>query len=609
MERNGHQNEDDRVVKRRDFMKLSGILGLTSILIPACSPDPTEQTTEIAPTDIPTRIPTTMPSPERSMTPSPTPVDEGYEITLDMIKAAEKIADIELTVEERLDVLAGVNQNLDYYRDLRKRNITDDVNPSMIFNPIPPGMSLSTEKKPIRFSRMEVGRPDALDDVAFYSILELAHLIQTRQVTSMELTRMYLNRLKKYNERFKFYVTLTEELAMDQAARMDEEILEGKYRGPLHGIPYGIKDLFSVSGYPTTWGAEPFKDQIIDRNATVFTKLEEAGAVLLAKLATGELATGDQWFGGQTRNAWDPSSGAGGSSAGPGSATAAGCVGFSIGTETNGSMVSPCSVNGVTGLRPTFGRVSRNGAMTISWSFDKVTPMCRTVEDCAVVFDAIYGPDGKDNSIVDLPFNWEPDLDIRNLRIGYHTKFIEHELIDSPTGGWALSFRRAEQEAVRNVVRFFEDRGFDLFPLDFELPHGGESFILVVESAASFDRFFRNRGDQFDQLKYSNWKHHFKRYRFTPAVEYIQATRYRSMIMEAMDQALKDVDVYIEVTYSTVWSTNNTGHPLVVVPCGFYEGRPLSVSFVGKLFQEAELLALAKSFQDATNYHRMHPEL
>ena len=524
-----------------------------------------------------------------------------------MIKAAEKIIDIELTDKERRGILEGVNENLEFYRDIREKRMDDAVFPSIVFNPIPPGMTFSREKKPFRYSDIDVELPERIEDVAFHSVLQLAKLIRTGQITSTELTEMYLSRLKRYNPTLEFVVSFTKELALEQARRADEEIQAGNYRGPLHGIPYGIKDLFSVKGYKTTWGAEPFKDQTIERDASVVEKLEEAGAVLVAKLATGALASGDHWFGGFTRNPWNPKWGAGGSSAGPASATAAGCVGFSVGTETNGSMVSPCDACGVTGLRPTFGRVSRYGVMTISWSFDKVTPICRTVEDCAVVFNAIYGPDGKDNTIIDLPFNWDPDLDIRKLNIGYHTRFFEKELMGNPTLKRDIDFRKAIREESKKVLNFFRELGFDLVPLDFEMPHSGEGFILETEAAAAFDEFTRSNLD--DLMQDDKWPNYFRRYRFVPAVEYIQATRYRSLIIEEMNNVLKDVDVYIEITWSNNWSTNSTGHPIVAVPIGFIGQRPISITFVGKLFGEAETLAVAKAFQDATNHHLMHPGL
>jgi Asp-tRNA(Asn)/Glu-tRNA(Gln) amidotransferase A subunit family amidase len=607
-----NERTKESTLSRRDFTKLCAALALSSALSSACAPSPTPTSTLTAtstatpsstPTAPPTLTPTALPSP----TPTTTPA-EG-EITVEMIAAAEKIFGLELTDKERDEIIQGLTEHRDEYLLLRELEMDDTVVPSMVFNPIPPGMTFERDKKPFRYSNVQVQTPENIEDVAFYSVLQLAKLIQTRQITSLELTKMYLARLKRYNPTLLFVVNLTEELAIEQARKADEEIQAGNCRGPLHGIPYGIKDLFSVKGYPTTWGAEPFINRIIDRDASVVEKLEQAGAVLVAKLATGRLASGDQWFRGMTRNPWNPEWNAGGSSAGPGSATAAGCVGFSVGTESAGSMISPCDACGVSGLRPTFGRVSRYGVMTTGWSWDKVAPMCRTVEDCAVVFNAIYGPDGRDNTIIDLPFNWDPDFDIRNLRIGYRRKFFEGELMDGDP-----VFRRAVRAESLKVLDLFRESGFDLKPLDFDhLLHPYSRSVgcmMMAENGAANDSRFR--GDQmewFNQLD-SSWPRYWKESRFIPAVEYLQASRCRSLVIAEMAQVMKDIDVYIEITWTSQWDTNMSGHPMVVVPCGFLsQGRPASISFVGQLFGEAELLAVAKWYQDTTGFHLLHPEL
>jgi Asp-tRNA(Asn)/Glu-tRNA(Gln) amidotransferase A subunit family amidase len=526
-----------------------------------------------------------------------------------MIAAAEKIFSIELTDKERREIIEGLIEYREIYEGAREFTLDDTVVPAMVFNPIPPGMTFSREKEPFKYSDVQVQRPEDIEDVAFYSVPQLAKLVRTRQVTSTELTVMYLERLKRYNPTLFFAVTITEELALEQAARADEEIQAGNYRGPLHGIPYGIKDLFSVKGYPTTWGAELFKDRIIDQDASVVEKLEKAGAVLVAKLTTGTLASGDRWFGGLTRNPWNPEWNAGGSSAGPGSATAAGCVGFSVGTESAGSMISPCDACGVSGLRPTFGRVSRHGVMTTGWSWDKVAPMCRSIEGCAIVFNAIVGPDEKDNTIIDLPFNWDPDFDIRNLRIGYRTKFFEGELMDGER-----EFREAVRAESLKVLDLFRESGFELEPLDFDFQDHPYSravgtMMMGENGAANDNRFRGDLMDLFDELE-SNWPRYWKESRFIPAVEYLQASRCRSWVIAEMKKAMQDIDVYVEITWTSQWDTNMTGHPMVVVPCGFLNfGRPISISFVGKLFGEAELLAVAKWYQDATDFHLKHPEL
>lgn len=569
---NTSENTEKKDFNRRKFLEYFAALGISSAILPSCA---------------------------RRTFP------EENELTVEMIKAAEKLMGITLTEKERKDILKGLNKNLKIYKLLREMKIDAEIPPSFVFNPISAGMTFSREKKPVKFSEVDIKRPNKIEDAAFFSVLQFAQLIQTGQITSMELTKMYLSRLKRYNSKLKFAVNFTEDLALKQAKRADEEIQAGKYRGHLHGIPYGLKDLFSVKGYPTTWGTKVFKDRIINCNASVYQKLEEAGAVLLAKLSTGTLASGNSWFGGVTKNPWNPRAGSGGSSAGPGSATAAGCVGFSIGTETNGSMVSPCDECGVTGLRPTFGRVSRYGAMTTSWSFDKVAPICRTVEDCAVVFNVIYGPDGKDNSIIDLPFNWNPDeFDIRKLKIGYHTKFFEKELMKRDD-----NYAKAIRSENRKVLDFFREQNIYLIPLDFEIPlTKGADIIMETESSAAADEFSRGKLD--DLVKDQKWPRYYRQFRFVPSVEYIQSSRYRYMIMEEWRQAFKDIDVMIEITWSNNWTTNLTGHPIVVVPCGFIsKNRPTSVTFVGKLFGEAELLAVAKTFQDATGYHLKQPDI
>lgn len=584
---------------RRRFLKLLAAFS-ASAAVSACSPTPTPLPTKTPVPPTATFLPTSTATP--TVPPSLTPTPDTGEITLEMIAAAERIFGIELTEWERKRILEGLKENLEAYQGLREQGIDYTVMPCMAFNPIPPGMTFSREEKPVRFSQVDVEAPDQIEDVAYFSVLQLAELLRTRQVTSTQLTEMYLSRLKRYDPQLEFVVTMTEELALEQARRADEEIQAGRYRGPLHGIPYGIKDLFAVKGYPTTWGAEPFKDRVIDLDASVARKLEEAGAVLLAKLTTGTLATGDHWFGGYTRNPWNPKGGAGGSSAGPGAATAAGCVGFSIGTETNGSMISPCAACGVTGLRPTFGRISRHGCMTVSWSFDKVTPICRTVEDCAVVFDAIYGPDETDNTVIDLPFNWDPDRDIRDLRIGYRTMFFEGPLMPGDAG-----HNSAVRRENLKVLDFFREQGFDLVPLDFDVnPSGAVGLTMMCENAAAADEMFRSNQD--DLFKDQKWPDYWRTHRFVPAVEYLQAARARSLAIEELNKALEEIDVYIEVTWTSCWLTNVTGHPLVVVPCGFIGATPVSVSFVGKLFGEAELLAVAKAYQDGTGFHLVHPD-
>ena len=353
---------------------------------------------------------------------------EKKKIDKEILQNAEKIAGLEFTDEERDLMLDGLDNLLESYEKLREIPLDNSVAPAIQFNPVPVGFECSRKVKPFNAGKVKTPEvPSNLEKLAFLPVTHLSKLIEERKVSSVDLTKMYIGRLKKYDPKLKCVITLTEDLALRQAKKADEEIASGKYRGRLHGIPWGAKDLLAVRGYKTTWGAMPYKDQVIDMDATVVQRLEEAGAVLVAKLTLGALAMGDWWYGGQTKNPWNTEQGSSGSSAGPGSATAAGLVGFGIGTETWGSIVSPSTRNGVTGLRPTFGRVSRYGAMALSWTMDKIGPMCRSVEDCALVFNAIYGPDGRDQTVLDYPFNWDADLDIKKLRIGYYKSAFEAE--------------------------------------------------------------------------------------------------------------------------------------------------------------------------------------
>jgi Asp-tRNA(Asn)/Glu-tRNA(Gln) amidotransferase A subunit family amidase len=446
--------------------------------------------------------------------------------------------------------------------------------------------------------------PSDLEELAFWPITHLSQLIESRRVSSRDLTEMYLSRLKKYGQKLECVITLTEELALEQARRADEEIAAGEYRGPLHGIPWGAKDLLAVRGYKTTWGAKPYEDQVIDEDATVVKRLAEAGAVLVAKLTLGALAWGDVWYGGRTRNPWNYEQGSSGSSAGSAAATAAGLVGFAIGTETWGSIVSPCNRCGTTGLRPTFSRVSRHGAMALSWSMDKIGSICRSVEDCALVFDAIYGPDGHDLSVVEAPFDWDAELDIERLRVGYVQSAFEEEREEQE------DWKRFDAAALETLGSL----GLDLVPIELpDLPIGALSFILNAEAAAAFDDLtLSNRDDLMVRQVARAWPNTFRHARFIPAVEYIKANRVRTLAMQAMAEIMSEIDAYICPSYGgdNLLLTNLTGHPSVVLPNGFREeGTPTSITFMGRLFGEAELLALARAYQEATDFHLRHPTL
>ncbi len=514
---------------------------------------------------------------------------------------AEDLIGLELTSNERSLMVEDVKENLDSYRKMREISIDNSVAPAIAFNPEVPGLKHPKKKDRFILSMVKnLKLPEDLEELAFYSVTQLAHLIKTQQITSTELTKMYLARLKRYGPVLECVITLTEGVALHQARQADKEIAAGNYRGPLHGIPWGAKDLLATTGNRTTWGAMPYKDQVIDEDATVVKKLREAGAVLVAKLSMGALAWGDVWFGGRTRNPWNIEQGSSGSSAGSAAAVSAGLVAFAIGTETWGSIISPSTRCRVTGLRPTFGRVSRYGAMALSWSMDKIGPICRSVEDCAVVFNAIKGTDGKDLTVVDRPFQWDPYLPLRKIRIGYLKNIFDRD-----------STNVEQNETLLNLLR---QRGADLIPVELpDFPVYPISFILNAEAAAAFDELTRsNRDDLLVRQVRRAWPNVFRQARFIPAVEYIQANRVRTMLMQAMAEKMKGIDVFVAPSYggSTLLLTNLTGHPAVVVPVGENkEGRSMSISFIGNLFEEGKTLAVARAFQEATDFHLMYPDL
>lgn len=522
-------------------------------------------------------------------------------ITRHTVAAAESLIGLTFTDAKRDSMLDDLNEQLAAYVALRQIGLANSIPPAVLFNPVPVGMKLPSGRSQLRLSAVpRITRPNNLDDLAFAPLGHLAELIRTRKVSSEELTRMYLARLKKYGPKLECVITLTESLALAQARRADREIAAGRYRGPLHGIPYGAKDLLATRGIKTTWGSVPFKDQVIDEDATVIKRLEDAGAVLIAKLTLGELAWGDVWFGGKTRNPWKPDQGSSGSSAGSAAATAAGLVGFSIGTETWGSIVSPSNRCGTTGLRPTFGRVSRAGAMALSWSMDKIGPICRTVEDCAIVLSAIAGPDGKDQSVYNVPFSYSPRVNLKTLRVGYLKADFDSAKLNKEHNDSTLARLRA--------------MGVQLIPIELpKLPVQHLSFILSAEAAAAFDELTRSGKDDLLVRQIKNaWPNVFRAARFIPAVEYIQANRIRFLLIQEMARLFEKVDLYVAPSLegNNLLLTNLTGHPCVVVPNGFTpEGTPTSITFIGKLFDEGTLLAFAKAYQDATDYHLKHPQL
>ena len=583
---------------RRDFVKLLPALGAAGL---AASKLPLEALAQ-------TPSPTPVPSPSPSPTPAP-------RITKEMMHQAEKLIGIELTDAQEAMALGGVNRNLDAYETVRKIDIPLDTEPAIAFHPSRAKKELYTAKTKFRFSKVEAPQFKTVDELAFATVPQLAELIRTRKISSTELTKMYLTRLKKYGPKLNCIVTLTEDLALKQAAAADAEIKRGKYHGPLHGIPWGAKDLFATKGIKTTWGAEPYRDQVIDYDSTVVERLNEAGAVLVAKLSMGALAQGPRWFGGVTRNPWQPDeaqTGSSGSSAGPAAATAAGLVGFSIGTETLGSIVSPSSRCGVTGLRPTYGRVSRYGAMGLSWTMDKIGPMCRGVEDCAAALHAIYGPDGKDITVGDAPFNWNPDTNISTLRIGYlKTEF------EPPASAAATEQQRTQAEQRRAVYKtaleVLEKAGAKLTPI--ELPKfsaGSLRFILSAEAATAFDDITRDgRVNQLSGQAPNDWPNTFRTSRFIPAVEYLRAQRARTLLMREMEKLMSQWDVFVSPApgSASLLVTNLTGHPAVVLPCGFVNDLPVAIMFTGGVYDEVSPLRVALGYERATKWHMMHPKV
>lgn len=525
----------------------------------------------------------------------------GGGIDGEKVRNAEKLYGLEFTGAERDSMLDGLNEDLQSYFTINKVKIPNSIPPVLNFNPLPVGFPIKSKHSKIVLSPpVQKKLPLNRAELAWFSVRDLGELIRTRQITSFELTKFFLDRLKKYGPTLESVITITEDLALKQARLADKEIMAGKYRGPLHGIPYGVKDLLAVKGYPTTWGAAPYKDQVIEENATVVKKLEDAGAVLVAKLTMGALAWGDVWYGGKTKNPWDLKQGSSGSSAGPASATAAGLVPFSIGTETWGSIVSPSTRCGTTGLRPTYGRVSRSGAMALSWSMDKIGPICRDVEDCAIVFNAIYGPDGIDQSVRDFPFNYDGKIMPKKIHLGYLKTLFEQ------------NYTNAKNDSIS--LKILESLGYELVPIELPgLPVSSLSFILNAEAAAAFDDLTRsNRDDELVRQIKDAWPNVFRTARFTPAVEYIQANRVRYLLIQQMAEIFQKIDLYVAPSFGgdNLLLNNLSGHPCVVLPNGFDQSNhPRSISFIGNLFDEGRLLAVAKSYQDATDYHKKHPPL
>ena len=546
-----------------------------------------------------------------SMSP-PAASAQGPDVADDTLECAESLFGLAFTDADRALMRANVMRNRRRYGQLRDVVVEPDVEPAFVFQPRPlrsPGPRPATPHAPLAVTtRRDVTRPGRLEELAFEPVTTLAQLLEQREVSSVELTRMYLDRLERYGRRLNCVVTLTAERALAQAAEADREIRAGRYRGPLHGVPWGAKDLFATRGVRTTWGARPYEHQVLDVDATVVERLDRAGAVLVAKLSMGALARGSVWFGGMTRNPWQTSQSSSGSSAGPAAATAAGLVGFAVGTETLGSIISPAAACGVSGLRPSFGRVSRYGAMALTWTMDKIGPMCRTIEDCALVFNAIYGPDGRDPTVIDEAFGWDERFDPSRLRVGYVAGEFER-----PSFGGGLRQRpsAAQQLTVlRGALNELRDAGVILEPIALpDFPADALRVILDAESAAAFDDLTRTRGvDGLTEQGPGGWPNRFRASRFIPAVEYIRAQRARTLLGRQLETLMQDYDVILSPSLSaSLTMTNLTGHPAVAVQAGFADGLPVAMMMTGRLYDEARLLQLARAYQARTGWHTMHP--
>ena len=537
-------------------------------------------------------------------------ISAGAEITAQTIAAAEEVAGVQFDEAERAMMVNDLKQQREQIEQLHAVKLENSVPPAVQFSPLLPGMKIDRTKRPMVRSRVRVGAaPKDLEELAFRPVTELSELVRTRRVSSMALTEMYLARLKKYDPVLKCVVTLTEERALAQARAADAEIARGRYRGPLHGIPWGAKDLLAVKGYPTTWGTPPFKEQHLDYDATVVRRLDAAGAVLVAKLTLGELAMGDVWFGGTTKNPWKLDQGSSGSSAGPASATAAGLVGFAIGSETLGSISSPSTRCGVTGLRPTYGRVPKTGAMALSWSMDKLGPMCRSVEDCALVLAAIHGPDGDDLTVHDAAFNWDGTRSLSAIRVGYFKS-----VFDLPENDANNRPQHTTKKWDDAALAVFDKIGVKLIPVDVpDSAYNAMRLVLDAECSAAFDELTRSGRDaEMTRQTPDAWPNAFRAARFIPATDYVNANRVRTLAMQAWKKLFDQVDVIVTPTggSSQLVATNLTGHPAVILPNGFREnGTPVSLTFLGRLFDEATLCRVAMAYQNATDFHLKHPTI
>lgn len=524
-------------------------------------------------------------------------------ITPDQIANAEKMYDLQFTPAKRDSMVDQLKTDLQYYRYLHSFSLPNNIPLPQWFDPVLPGMTFNTKQNKIYWNIPEnIALPTDTNDIAFYSVLQLASLIKNKKITSVELTKFFISRLKKYGDTLHCVISLTEDIALKQAKKADDDLARKIYKSPLQGIPYGLKDLFAVKNTKTTFGTPPYKDQVIDEDAFVYTQLEKAGAVLVAKLSMGELAMDDIWFGGQTKNPWNLTQGSNGSSAGSASATVAGLVPFAIGTETYGSIVAPSAVCGATGLRPTFGSVARTGGMTLAWTSDRIGPICRSAEDAAIVFAYIHGADSADRASRTMPFNYTGTVNLLNLKVAYAKNYID-SLADGST--------------EKNVINTLQSAGVKLTPIDFPSNLHTNDLLLTIwaaESAAAFDPLTRSGEDEkmVQQWK-SRYPNMFRSARFIPAAEYLNVCRLRYLVMQQAFSLLSQYDIIIvpSMAEEPMALTCLTGNPCVTLPSGFSsEGSPESITFIGgKLYSEATITAFAKKFQLLTSYHMEHPEM
>ena len=645
-------------LNRRAFLNACSAAGIASPLLPGILYTLAAQAQQAAPPATPEAAPdTAQPTAPAASAPA------LPKITPEMLDEAARLAGVgPFTPEQKKMMLDGLNDQRDAYSKIRALKLDNSIPPAFTFHPQSPAkpaesrVAFTAASPAARFNDFEGRKLQVspnLDELAFASILDLANLIYHRKVKCVDLTQMFIARLRRYDPKLHFVITITEDRAMEQAQAADEDLAAGLYRGPLHGIPWGAKDLLAVKGYPTTWGAGGFQQQTFNEDATVVQRLDAAGAILIAKFTLGALAMGDKWFGGRTRNPWNPLQGSSGSSAGSASAVAAGCVPFALGSETLGSILSPSTRCGATGLRPSFGLVPRTGAMALSWTMDKLGPICRSVEDCALVLDVIRGPDGKDiSAAASVNFNWDPDFDWRSLRVGYFKREFdpqpplqlkeaapgetEEEAKKRDDANTAMVAARARRDYDHQydqaALTKLTSMGVNLIPVDLpKLPWGAMVPLLTAEAAAAFDDLTMTGRDRLlTEQGPEDWPNDFRVARFYPAVEYIQANRARTLAIREFTKLFEQVDVIVTPsTDAQLIATNLTGNPAIIVPNGFRgsdapappsiddgdhddiggPGTPVSLTFIGGLYQDASLAAFAKVYQEATGFNKKHPNL